>query len=440
VSSGGFLGALFGGPGKSSFRASYGIFYSTIEGLQTYWTTGEAPFAAAYYSIAPALFEDPYRTRATGIQNASPFPFSSPQKGQAFDFSPYLPINGYPFFSNDNVLPYTQHYDFSFQRELKGRNIMSVAYVGTQSHHLPASVASNPANPALCLSLANASAVASGSPTCGPYGENQVYTRADSTVVNSTRTTYGLLFGDNALIQTVGNSNYNSLQTSLRHSSGRLDVLIGYTYSKSIDDASGIGGSYLNPYNYQLSRALSAFDMKHNFVASYDYQLPFDRLWGGPNSRLAAGWRIVGVTHITSGLPISLSESDDRSLLGATGGGTSSSVDLPQYLGGRLTFQNPRSGLPYFNTDAFSVEPLGQIGSASRRSFYGPGFVNTDLSLIKDTRITERISSEFRAEFFNTFNHANFYNPNGTVNSSLFGMITRARDPRIGQLALKISF
>lgn len=436
----GFLGALFGGPGKSSFRSSYGIFYSTVEGLQTYWTTGEAPFAAAYYSIAPPLFEDPFVTRGTGIRNASPFPFSSPQKGQSFNFSPYLPINGYPFFANDNVLPYTQHYDFSFQRELKGRNIFSVAYVGTQSHHLPASTASNLGNPALCLSLADQSSVAAGSPTCGPYGENQVYTRANGTVVNSTRTPFSALFGDNALIKTIGNSNYNSLQTSLRHQSDRLNILIGYTYSKSIDDGSGIGGSYLNPFNYQFSRSLSAFDMKHNFVASYDYRIPFDRLWGGPNSRVAAGWRIVGVTHITSGLPISLSESDDHSLLGAGNGGTGSSVDLPDYNGTKLSFHDPRSGLPYFSTAAFSPEALATIGSASRRSFYGPGFVNTDLSLIKDTKLTERINTEFRAEFFNVFNHASFYNPNGTVTSSLFGVVTRARDPRIGQLALKISF
>ncbi len=386
------------------------------------------------------MFEDPYRTRGTGIRSASPFPFSPPQKGQSFDFSPYLPINGYPFFSNDNVLPYTQHYDLSFQRELRGHNIVSVAYVGTQSHHLPSSTASNIGNPALCLSLADPSTLAPGSPACGPYGENQVYTRANGTVVNSTRAPFGPLFGDNALIKTIGNSNYNSLQTSLRHQSGRLDVLLGYTYSKSIDDASGIGGSYLNPFNYRLSRSLSAFDLKHNFVASYDYRLPFDRLWGGPNSRLTAGWRIVGVTHITTGLPVTLSETDDRSLLGAVSGGTGSSVDLPSYNGAKLTYKDPRSGLPFFSTDAFSPEPLGQIGSANRRFFYGPGFVNTDLSLIKDTRITERISSELRAEFFNVFNHANFYAPNGTVNSSLFGTVTAARDPRIGQFAIKLSF
>ncbi len=440
ASTGGLLGALFGGPGKSSFRASFGLFYTTVEGVQTYWTTGEAPFAAAYYSIAPPLFDSPFVTRGTGIQNASPFPFVYPQKGQNFDFGPYLPINGYPFFANDNVLPYSEHYDFSFQRELKGHNILSISYVGTQSHHLPASVASNLGNPALCLSLSDPSAIAPGSPTCGPYGENQIYTRADGTLVNSTRTPFGHLFGDNALIKTIGNSNYNSLQTSLRHRSDRLDVLLGYTYSKSIDNASGMGGGYLNPYNYRLSRALSAFDMKHNFVASYDYRLPFDRIWGGPKSRLTAGWRIVGITHITSGLPVTLSENDDRSLLGAGNGGTGSSVDLPQYFGGKLTFTNPRSGLPYFDPTLFAPEPLGQIGSANRRFFYGPGFVNTDLSLIKDTRIRERINTEFRAEFFNVFNHANFKNPNGGVNNSLFGVITSARDPRIGQLALKINF
>ena len=115
--------------------------------------------------------------------------------------------------------------------------------------------------------------------------------------------------------------------------------------------------------------------------------------------------------------------------------------DRPDYNGGPLNLgQNPRSGLPYFNVNAFSPEALGEFGTSSYRFFHGPGIANFDMALLKDVRLTERLKLELRGEFFNIFNHAQFLNPSGNINSGSFGVVTSARDPRIGQLAVKLLF
>jgi hypothetical protein len=99
-----------------------------------------------------------------------------------------------------------------------------------------------------------------------------------------------------------------------------------------------------------------------------------------------------------------------------------------------------RSGQAYFNTSLFGPEPLGQIGNARRRYFHGPGINNFDLALLKSTKLTESKQLQFRVEAFNIFNHAQFNGPNGNVNSSSFGFVTSAREPRIMQVALKLLF
>jgi hypothetical protein len=242
------------------------------------------------------------------------------------------------------------------------------------------------------------------------------------------------------LVRTIGNSNYNAFQLSVRHTSGPLTFLAGYTFSKSIDDASSYNDGTLNPLNYRLSRALSAFDVPHNFVISYDYLLPFGKFSGNRWSRLTNGWRLVGITRFASGFPVNLTEGDDRSLLGTLGSGIGGPVDEPNYLGGSLHITDPRRSTTYFDTTQFTLEPLGMVGTANRRFFHGPGLNNFDMSLMKDLRITEHILMQFRAEFFNIFNHAQFNNPDGNINDGTFGEVLSARDPRIGQLALKLMF
>jgi hypothetical protein len=245
-------------------------------------------------------------------------------------------------------------------------------------------------------------------------------------------------FQSNGYFGTIGTSNYNSLQINFRHTSKRLQTLLGYTYSKAFDDASGYG-EQVNPFNPSLSKGLSAFDVTHNFVVSYNYAMPFDLL-GGPK-RLTHGWQLSGITRFSTGLPVVIYEADDRSLLGtAFTGPIILDVDTPNYTPGSLNIANPRSGLPYFNTSLFSLENLGQLGDSRRRFFHGPGINNFDMALVKNTMLTERMNLEFRAEFFNLFNHAQFQNVQGNINAANFGIAQSAAAPRIGQMAIKFVF
>jgi hypothetical protein len=312
---------------------------------------------------------------------------------------------------------------------------LTIAYVGSQGHHLLSAQQANPGNPALCLSVSQTSQVAPGTPTCGPFGESQAYTTASGTAINGTRP-LGLNFTSNAYFKTIGNSDYNSLQLSLKRTTRNLEFLLGYTFSKSKDTGSGYG-EQVHPINPSI-KSLSAFDLTHNFVASYSYRLPFDKI---ASNRLTSGWSVSGITRFSTGLPVTMLETNDNSLLGTAGSGPIQlPTDTPNFAGGSLAFSNPRSGKPYFNTSLFSLESLGQLGNASRRFFHGPGINNWDISILKDTHLTERFNLQFRSEFFNAFNHAQFGLPDGNINDATFGLVTTANPGRIMQFGLKLLF
>jgi hypothetical protein len=330
------------------------------------------------------------------------------------------------------------------ERQFGGNTVLSASYVGSQAHRLLVLVEANPGDPALCLSLSQPSQVMPGTPTCGPFGESNVYVSASGQVINGTRGPLGPNFGSDTNQATIGNSSYNALEVSLRHTSGRLQIFAGYTFSKSLDQASN-PGEEVNPVNPALSKALSAFDLTHNFVVSYTYQIPFDRLFRDAN-RWTQGWELSGITHISSGFPVTLYNYGDNSLLGAEPNGVNNyGVDQPQYTPGPLDLNhNPRQDNHiYFNTALFSLQPLGQPGNAKRRFFYGPGIDNYDMALLKKLPLTESKSMEFRVEAFNIFNHAQFYGPtsvNGNINSSTFGQVVSAAAPRLMQVAVKFNF
>jgi hypothetical protein len=224
----------------------------------------------------------------------------------------------------------------------------------------------------------------------------------------------------------------------LRHTTHRTQVLVGYTWSKSIDNGSGYG-EQIDPVNQRRSRGLSAFDVTHNFVVSYNYLLPIDKL-PGPK-QLTNGWALSGITTFATGLPVTLIELDDNSLLGTNPTGPIPvPVDTPKFAGGSLHFTDPRSGQPYFDVSLFSPSARGQQGTSPRRFFHGPGINNWNMALLKDTYFGERLNLQFRAEFFNIFNHAQFFLPEGRLPNTNFGRITAAREPRIGQLSLKLNF
>ena len=241
----------------------------------------------------------------------------------------------------------------------------------------------------MCLSLSQPSEVAPGSSTCGPFGEDAVYTSASGKVYQGTRQGLGSNFGAVTAQKTIGNSNYNALDANLRLAVGkRSTVLLAYTYSKSIDQASNLG-EQINPLNESLTRVISSWDMKHNFVATYTYALPFDRFFR--RNRLTDGWSLSGTTRLSSGLPVTLFDDSDRSLLGTLGNGVNNQLlDTPQVSAGPLEMNtNPRNGRPEFNTSLFAPETLGVLGNAARRMFYGPGIENFDMQLSKTIRLTE---------------------------------------------------
>jgi hypothetical protein len=291
--------------------------------------------------------------------------------------------------------------------------------------------------------LSQTSEVAPGSATCGPFRESGVFTTASGQTINGTRGPLGSNFGSDTNQSTIGNSNYNALELSLRHTSKRLQLFASYTFGKSIDQSSNVGEE-VNPINPALSRALSAFDVTHNFVVSYAYELPFERLFGVSN-RWTKGWTLSGITHFSSGFPVTLLNYGDNSLLGAEPNGVNNyGVDEPQFTPGPLDLNsNPRNGKSYFNTSLFSLQPLGTPGNAQRRFFYGPGLDNYDMALLKSVPLTESKSLQFRMEGFNVFNHAQFFGPtavNGNMNSSTFGQVVSAGSPRLLQAAIKLIF
>src|SRR5580693_892377 len=252
-----------------------------------------------------------------------------------------------------DTYPYTEHYFLSFQRQFGQRMMLSASYVGSQAHHLLLVYSNNPGNPGLCLSLSQPSQIAPGSPTCGPFGEETVYTSASGQVYNGTRVGLGPNFGNDDYDATIGNANYNALEVTLRYTTPSLSFLAGYTWSKSIDQASSISDP-INPYNFSATRALSAFDLRHSLVASYEYQLPLERLTSHAK-KWTEGWAISGITRATSGFPVTLRSTGDNSLMGSIPNGVNNySLDLPDYTGAPLNLNsNPRNGLPYFNVSRF---------------------------------------------------------------------------------------
>jgi hypothetical protein len=444
------LGKVLGNAGKTSIRAGYGRYYTSMEALSLGILAGNAPFGITYSSPAPPLFATPFITASTGQNQGQPFPVAlatgtaSPNHPNSnINWSQYEPISGIPGYATTNRIPYVDEYMLSLQRELGAHTVLSASYVGAQGHRLLVMVEANPGNPALCLSLSQPSQVAPGSATCGPFGESNLFTTASGQVINGTRGPLGSHFGSDTLQETIGKSNYNALQLSLRHTSGRLELSAGYTYGKSMDDSSNLGEE-VYPFNPARSYALSSFDIRHNFVVSYNYRIPFENLVHASN-RWTRGWEISGITHFSTGFPVTLVSYGDNSLLGAEPNGINEfSVDEPDFTPGPLHLnQNPGNGQPYFNTSLFSPNALGTPGNAPRRFFSGPGMNNFDLALAKNLALTESKSLQLRLEAFNVFNHPQFFGPqtvNGNISSSSFGHIVSADAARQLQLVGKFYF
>jgi hypothetical protein len=451
----GALAKLLGSKGATSVRASFGNFYTAIDALSISVLAANAPYGTTYTSPQEPLLATPFIAAADGTNYGQPFPYNfaplNSSRGNPdanIDWSTYEPISGIPGYDIHNRVPYTEEWMFSLERQAGPNTVLSASYIGTSSHRQRVLIEPNAGNPALCLSLSRPSEVQTGTLTCGPGGEDTVYYPGGGGVVNGTRGPLGANFGSNALQSTIGHASYNALELSARHTSGRLEFSAAYTYSKSLDQSSNVGEE-VNPFNPSLSYALSSFDVKHNFVLSYDYHLPFDRLVRSKRmnpTMLTQGWSISGITRFASGFPITMTNNGDNSLIGTNPNGVNnSSIDEPDYNGGPLRLNhNPRvNGNSYFGTTAFSMNALGTPGTSKRRFFYGPGSDNYDMAIAKNLPLKESKSLLFRVEAFNVFNHTQFSGPSsvdGDIGSSTFGNAISAAPPRILQGAVKFNF
>ena len=445
------LGKILGGGGKSSIRIGSGIFYNAIDNETSQWNIGSVPFSEYYSAATPGILSNPYQDRATGSMYTNPFPFAPPVPGTAaaknFDFSPTYPLGALTVYKNDNKTPYGISNNINIQREIAKGTLFSVGYVGTLGRRLTTMVEANPANRQLCYSLSQPSEVAPGSPTCGVGREDDTITAKNGTVYYGVRNLPGDLGLDSRYYNTNfyeanwASSDYNSAQATLQHKSGNSNLTFDYTWSKSLDNGSAFNDR-MNPYDHSLSRALSAFDQTHNFVASYTYEIPLER-WLHVNngaSRLVKGWEFSGITRFSTGIPINALGGIDYAFTG------SRSLDYTDF-SGSVQYLNPRTaaanGTHYWmSTQGFSLPALGSFGDAPKRFFHGPGIENWDVGLHKNTRINERLMVQFRGEFFNAMNHAQFQAASYYFlqSASSFGRINSTSAPRIGQLAVKLIF
>jgi len=441
---------ILGADGETTFRAGFGSYYTAFEATTLGVLAANAPYGTTYTSPAPSLFQNPFITASSGQNLGQQFPIDLATPGASrshpdvnVNWGEFTPISGIPGFSSNNRVPYVEEYTASVERQLSKALTVSLTYTGNTGHRLLAIEEANPGNQALCLSLNQPSEVAPGSLRCQPTLESSVFTAANGAVINGTRGPLGSNFGSNASQLTVGYSSYNAGEINVHYTSPRLEVIGAYTYAKSLDQASNVGDE-INPVDPRLTYGLSSFDIRHNFVVSYNYELPFDELVHN-HARLAAGWRLSGITHISTGFPVTLVNNSDNSLLGTLDNGINNFfVDLPQTTGESLALNhNPRGTRIYFNPNALTFQPLGTNGNAKRRYFDGPGEANFDMALQKSIPIKDSKALEIRFESFNVFNHTQFFGPasvSGTLGSSNFGQVISASPARIGQAAVRFVF
>jgi hypothetical protein len=469
-----------GKSGKTSIRAGWGMFYNPIEQLVLEQFSAEPPFGGSSF-FSGTLFNTPFVPQAGGSPTPNPFNgVLNPTRGQPVDWSVFRPILLFGQFPPKMRTQYSVQYNFGIQRELRRDLVLQVNYVGSQGHRLLAIHDINYANPQTCLDI-NQIPTASG--TCGPFAEDVTYSipagqiptgmtfhlpngqtvpggpsspaltiagtrRYSSPLCNyfdaSTCPPDGVpVFSEIYAEDPIANSNYNSLQASLekRFAKG-LQFTAAYTFSKSIDQASSFE-NILDPVDFRRTRSLSLFDSRQRFVLSYFWEFPVPK-YSGAKGKILNGWAMSGITTFQSGFPIRITSFSDNELFGDT-----FSFEFPSEPNQALPFHHldPRkNGGLYFNPNTFTdaTVQLGQLGNAPRTICCGPGIQDWTLAFHKNTPITEGTHIEFRAEFFNAFNHTQFLNPCGNTGNcndgSTYGKVSQARNPRLIQLALKYLF
>jgi hypothetical protein len=307
--------------------------------------------------------------------------------------------------AHDFANAYLQSWNFNVQRELIGNLALMVGYFGSKGTHL--------------ISRRNLNQPING-------------VRPFPRLSPSSPILPGASLGNITQVESAGNSSYNALWiTGTQRLLHGLQFNASYTWSKSLDynsfSTGGIVGQ--DSYNLRGDRGLSDFDARHRLVFNGIYDLPF----GG--NALLEGWQVAAIVQLQSGSPINIVTSN------STVNGVANTL-RPDVTGPIATIGTVEK---WFDTSVFV--PVQRAGNLGRNVVIGPGFNNVDFSVIKNTRIRERLLVQFRAEFFDLFNHANFGPPGNVVGTPAFGQITSTRFPtgesgssRQIQFAMKISF
>jgi hypothetical protein len=331
-------------------------------------------------------------------------------------------------------------YNANVERQLPGNIVLTVGYAGSRGDHiLVAGNALDTNGPSACVAggAYTLGCAAGGAPFVSPY------TPPNFNAI--------LEFGD------LGKTTYNSLQVKAETKSSRYGVyaLIAYTYSHTYDNglSDGLGSLLSAPYfplpNWQkLDWAPSQLDLHNNFTASVIYDLPFGRGkkfgsdWSNVTNSLLGGWQVTLIEKITSGFAFPLIDSNNTSGVSFNTGGNGNAFERPDQVAGCNPYAN-QTKTQYVNPACFVQPAPGKLGNANRVPVYGPDFVNTDFSVIKQFKLPwENMGLNFRAEFFNLFNHAQFGQPINDINApNGFGAVnSTVNNPRLVQLGLKLTF
>jgi hypothetical protein len=491
--------------GKTTIRAGWGLFYNPIEQLVLEQFQAEPPFGgSSLISEGLFATPFVSQSGSAGNLTISPNPFNgilNPARGSNVDWAAFRPILLFGELEPKLRSQYTAQYNFGITRELSRDTVLSVGYVGSQGHRLLATRDINYGNPQTCIDMQNVSAfyappppggppnpnendVLSAAYACGPFfADSPFFLPANSVPAgftvhlpygsvptigpgNPDTTLVGLrryssprcepttgagcpsdgvpVFSSIFAQNTEAASNYNSLQASLeRRLSHGLQFEVAYTFSKSIDNASSFE-NILKPICSRCNRALSLFDARHRVVISYLWQLPVPQ-YQGLKGKALDGWAVSGITSFQSGFPVRIESSNDSELM------NSFDFELPgkpDLIAPFHTFDPRKHGGYGFDPNAFALPvqtasstPLQLLGNSPRTLCCGPGIDNFDISVQKLLPIGETKHFEFRAEFFNIFNHTQFLNPDGNISDGAdFGRVKHTREPRNIQFALKFAF
>jgi hypothetical protein len=420
------------GDGKTSLRGGWGIYYDQIL-LNQFLNM---------FDRNPPLWQT---VTLTGKNAPFPHPLS------AALLRPRFTLQNAVF--NDFKTPYSYQYNLTVQREIAPKLVASIAYVGSTGRHLIERYDGNTPIPI----------VSDGTLSNPPDPRRRNLTNP--------------AFGEMQTRRLSGLSYYNSLQLSVvRRFAGGLQVQGAYTYSKSIDTSGGLFGEEADntavgieiPDRIYNERGLSNFDIRHNAVINFLYELPLGKNLQGLPRQILNGWELGGIATFASGVPFTVENSGNVSRNLAVGAsfsdrpnlvpgasnnptrGVSSGCTFVTTTGTTTTTTKFNAGTPvgtptlYFDPCAFTPQPPGTFGTLGRNTLIGPGLADFDFSLSKHFRMTERRELQFRAEFFNILNHPNFQAPSvtlGGVLSASAGVLTKTTTTsRQIQFGLKLIF